>query len=222
MYLVRTLHCNPLPLVNATKKKKCWPWETQRLDFEGVFLEAWVCNWVERQGGWLWWCSRKHKGECVCVWGNTRIKKEKNTDIHKQRDTHTHVKETPGTGWHQCIQLNTYMIGSRTSGGNRQEVWYTMRFQGSRWLLITQTDQNEPVLPPRSPPVLQCSPLQDTSFDGGSTRPTNLQPQDIISSMLALKLAAFGQETSIACSFSAWRLSLLFFCIHLHSAMLQW
>lgn len=90
MYLVRTLHCNPLPLVNATKKKKCWPWETQRLDFEGVFLEAWVCNWVERQGGWLWWCSRKHKGECVCVREHTD-KKKKKTQTYTNKETHTHT-----------------------------------------------------------------------------------------------------------------------------------
>lgn len=113
MYLVRTLHCNPLPLVNATKKKKCWPWETQRLDFEGVFLEAWVCNWVERQGGWLWWCSRKHKGECVCVREHTDKKRKKHRHTQTKRHTHT-CKRNPRhrlTSMHSAKHIHDRQAG---------------------------------------------------------------------------------------------------------------
>ena len=96
-YLVSTLPCNPLPLVNATRKKQCWPWET---GFEGVFLKARVCNWVEQQAAGFDGV-RASTREAARVRVGTHGRKEgeqKDTreQKHTQRNSLTSVKHIRG------------------------------------------------------------------------------------------------------------------------------
>lgn len=111
------------------------------------------------------------------------------TDVHKQKHTHTH-RNSRGrlTSVHSIKHIHDQQRGRRRQQpGGLVDCEVFRAAVGTMRLLITQTDQNEPGFPPSSPPVLVRSPLQNTSFDGGSSRPTNLPPQDIISSILAFK-----------------------------------
>lgn len=150
MYLVHTLHCIPLSLLNVTKKKQRWPWVTQTLDFEESFLEARVCNWVQGHGGWLWRCS--HKG--------VRLQKCKAEDTHTNKTTH--MLKQLWTGGHPW----THVMNSRT---NRKA---TAGSFGTHWgfrtaASTTSQDGSGWVVPPRRPAGAQCSLFQNTSFDGG-------------------------------------------------------
>lgn len=121
----------------------------------------------------------------VCAWEHTG-KKEASRRYTRTKNTH---RETP--------DFNKAHTWSAAAG----PVEPTARRFGRLWVLTQQPfgtnqashhpDRSEWAQfffsPPRSPSSPQRSPLQITSFDGGSTQPTKLPPQDIISSILALK-----------------------------------
>lgn len=107
------------------------------------------------------------------------------TEHRKRKHAHTYT-QTPGTGYHQRVQLNT--ISSRARRGNSQEVWFTIKVSG----LHHEAPQH-------------CSSKKACSSPSAarSKRPalmavqlTNLPPQDIISSALAPKLIVFGLARS--------------------------
>lgn len=111
MHLVRTLHCIPLSLLNVTKKNQCWPWMTQTLDFVESFLEAWVCNWVQGLGGWLWRCS--HKG--------ARLQKGKAEDTHTNKTTHT-LKQL-WAGGHPWAHVMKSRTNRKATAGSVGTLW---------------------------------------------------------------------------------------------------
>lgn len=81
-HLASTLPCNPCPSGKCHKEKQCWPWETGG-GFEGVFLKAWVCNWVEQQAAGF---------DGVRGRVGTHRQKEGKQEIHTNKNTH---RESP-------------------------------------------------------------------------------------------------------------------------------